>query len=350
MTGQALKQAFQKALRARIHSGWYSDKYFVRSQTVLKKENLHPEVVMQVFCKEEALLCGVEEAVFCIKNASLQPKKLKIYALRDGMRIKPWETVMHIVGDYTSFAHLETVYLGILARRTSVATAVRKAVDAASGRPILFFAARFDHFPEQPGDGYAAFIGGAKGVSTDANAAWVKGEQAFGTIPHALIAACEGDTVKASLIFDRQMPKSIQRIVLVDFENDCVKTSLAAARALGKRLWGVRLDTARELRDRSVRGRGKESYGVSAELVRKVRQALDREGFRWVRIVVSGGFNAERIRKFAAQRVPFDAVGIGSAFYKERIDFTADIVKVNGRPCAKVGRRFCPNPRLRKAG
>ena len=333
-----------------LRSGWYSDKYFVRSQAALKKENLHPKVVMQVFCKKEALLCGVEEAVLCLKKASLAPKKIKIYALKDGMRIKPWESVMHIVGDYTSFAHLETVYLGILARRTSVATAVRRVVDAASGRPLLFFSARFDHFLEQPGDGYAAFIGGAKGVSTEANTAWVKGRQAFGTLPHALIAACGGDTVNASLIFDRNMPRKIQRIVLVDFENDCVKTSLAVARALGKRLWGVRLDTARELRDRSVKGHSRESYGVSAELVRKVRQALDREGHRWVKIVVSGGFNEERIRKFIAQRVPFDAVGIGSAFYHERIDFTADIVKVNGRPCAKVGREYRPNHRLRKVG
>lgn len=333
-----------------IRSGWYSDKYFVRSRFLLEKENRHPEVVMQVFCKKESLLCGIEEAVACLRKGSPSPRRFRVYALKEGSLIQPWETVMHLVGDYTSFVHLETLYLGILTRRTSVATAVRRVVEACKRKPVLFFSARFDHYLNQPGDGYAAKLGGASGVSTDANTAWLGTEEAFGTIPHGLIAAFGGDTVKASLAFDRHIPPSIRRIVLVDFENDCVKTSLEVARALGKRLWGVRLDTSREIRDRSVKGRGPESYGVSPELVWNVRRALDRGGFRWVQIIVSGGFNIERITEFVRKKVPFDAVGIGSALYHERIEFTADIVKVNGKPCAKVGRAYRPNPRLKRVG
>lgn len=316
----------------------------------MERENRHPQVVMQVFCKKDALLCGISEAVACLKTGSRAPERFKVYGLREGDGVKPWESVMHIVGDYASFVHLETLYLGILARRTSVATAVRQVVRACPGKPVLFFSARFDHFLNQPGDGYAAKIGGASGFSTDANTEWLKDEEAFGTIPHGLIAAYGGDTVKASLAFDRYMPKPIKRIVLVDFENDCVQTSLAVARALGKRLWGIRLDTAREIRDRSVRGTGPKSFGVCPELVRNVRGALDREGYPWVRIIVSGGFNAERIRTFVRQRVPFDAVGIGSAFFHERIEFTADIVKVDGKPCAKVGRRYRANRRFKSLG
>ena len=255
---------------------------------------------------------------------------------------------MHLVGDYAAFAHLETLYLGILARRTAVATAVRRVMEAAKGKPIFFFSARFDHFGNQPGDGYAAQMGGVSGLSTDANTAWLRGIQSFGTIPHGLIACYGGDTSKASLAFDRTMPSSIKRIVLVDFENNCVKTSLAAAQALGKKLWGVRLDTAREIRDFSVKGRGANSYGVCPELVRNVRKALDQAGYSWVKIIVSGGFNVERVRSFVRQRVPFDAVGVGSSLFHERIDFTADIVKVSGKPCAKVGRRYRPNSRLKR--
>jgi nicotinate phosphoribosyltransferase len=303
---------------------------------------------MQVFCKKVALLCGVNEAAACLRVGSRQPGRFKIYALRDGDRIKPWESVMHVVGDYAAFAHLETLYLGILARRTALATSVRSVVQAADKKPVLFFSARFDHYSNQPGDGYAASVGGVAGLSTDANISWLKGRESFGTIPHGLIAAYNGDTVKASLRFDRYMPRSIQRIVLVDFENDCARTSVAVARALGKRLWGVRLDTAREIRDFSVKGRGPKSYGVSAELVWNVRRALDREGFSWVRIIVSGGFDAERVREFVRKRVPFDGVGVGSSFYHDRIDFTADIVKVDGRPCAKVGRQYRPNRRMKR--
>ena len=326
----------------KIRSGWYSDQYFVRSRTVLLREKFHPQVVMQIFCRKEAFLCGVNEAVACLRGGSFGRNPLKITALKEGVRLRPWETVMHLTGDYADFAHLETLYLGILARRTSIATAVRRVVEAAPGKPVLFFSARFDHFLNQPGDGYAAKLGGASAVSTEAGASWVPGEEAFGTLPHGLIAAFGGDTVKASLAFDRHMPRSIKRIVLVDFENDCVGTSLDVARVLGKRLWGVRLDTSRDIRDRSVMGRGLDSLGVCPELVRKVRRALDREGYRWVKVIVSGGFDAERIRQFVRMRVPFDGVGVGSAFYHDRIEFTADVVQVNGRPCAKVGRRFRP--------
>ena len=342
-------KSFRSSLPIRaIRAGFYSDKYLVRSRTILQKEEMHPEVVMQIFCKREALLCGVNETVACLRAGGGPRGRFKVYSLEEGARIRPWETAMHLLGDYSAFIHLETLYLGILARRTSIATAVRNAVEAAQGRPVLFFSARFDHFLNESGDGYAAKLGGASGVSTKANTAWAPGEQAFGTLPHGLIAAFGGDTVKASLAFDRHIPRPIRRIVLVDFENDCVKTSLEVARALREKLWGVRLDTSRDIRDRSVKGRRLESCGVSPELVWKVRNALDREGFRWVKLIVSGGFNAERVRDFVRRHVPFDAVGIGSAFFHERIEFTADIVKVNGKPCAKVGRSYRPNPRLKR--
>jgi nicotinate phosphoribosyltransferase len=198
----------------------------------------------------------------------------------------------------------------------------------------------------QTTDGYAAFISGALGVSTDAQAAWW-GEEGLGTIPHGLIAAYGGNTVAASLAFDKYMSDKIDRIVLVDFNNDCIGTSLKVARALGKRLWGVRFDTPEDLKDKSVtETKGKEAYGVCPELVFKGRKRLDEKGFNYVKIIISGGFDAERIKKFNQLNVPFDAVGVGSALMREKIDFTADIVKVNGKPFAKIGRKYNPNARL----
>jgi nicotinate phosphoribosyltransferase len=329
----------------KIKSGWYSDKYFVRTREVLLKDDHHPRVLMQIFTRQEGVVCGIDEAIAMLKLCADKPKKLIIRALHDGDKIRPMETVMTIEGDYPTFAHLETVYLGVVARRTGVATAVKEVVDAAGDKQVLFFPARFDHYSVQTGDGYAAFISGALGVSTDANAAWW-GAKGLGTVPHGLIAAYDGNTVAACMAFDRYMPRDIKRIALVDFENDSVKTSLEVARALGKRLWGVRLDTARDMRDVSVRGRNKESLGVCPELVRSVRKALDREGFDYVKIVISCGFNKEKIRNFVRRRVPFDAVGVGTALFKRKIDFTADIVMVNGRPGAKIGRKYNPNQRL----
>lgn len=344
--GKRLKPSVFNLPVEKIKSGWYSDKYFTRTKEVLQKSRLHPIVTMQVFCREPAIVCGIDESIAVFRFCSTHPEKIEIRALYDGDRVKPWESVMHITGDYAAFAHLETVYLGILARRTSVATAVRKVVEAAEGKQVLFFPARFDHYAVQTGDGYAAFISGALGVSTDANAAWW-GEKGIGTVPHGLIAAFNGNTVKAALAFDQCTPKSVKRVVLVDFENDCVKISLEVGRALGKRLWGVRLDTSGDLWDRSIKRHSMSNRGVCPELVRNVRRALDQAGFSWVKIVVSGGFTAERISKFIREKVPFDAVGVGTAFFREKIDFTADIVCVNGKNCAKVGRYCRPNRRLK---
>jgi len=344
--GIRLKPSIFNIPAKKIRSGWYSDKYFVRTRDILLKANHHPKALMQVFTRGDGIACGIDEAIAILRLCATNPKKLKIRALYDGDRMRKGETVMTVEGDYSTFAHLETVYLGVLARRSSIATAVKRVVETSAGKQVLFFPARFDHYAVQTGDGYAAFISGALGVSTDAQASWW-GVEGLGTVPHGLIAAYNGDTAKACLEFDKHIPKSIKRIALVDFQNDCVKTSLEVAGALGRKLWGVRLDTAGDVRDRSVRSRSRSSFGVCPELARNVRKALDENGFKRIKIVISSGFDAEKIKRFIRLKVPFDAVGVGSALFKERTDFTADIVKLNGKPCAKVGRTYKPNRRLK---
>jgi nicotinate phosphoribosyltransferase len=146
------------------------------------------------------------------------------------------------------------------------------------------------------------------------------------------------------------MPEHVRVISLVDFTNDCVGTSLAVARALGERLFGVRLDTSANLVDRSVIPQMGESdpRGVNPGLVWNVRRALDEEGFDHVRIVASGGFDSAKIRRFKDAGVPVDAYGVGSALINGRFDFTADIVRVAGREVAKVGRHYRANTRLER--
>jgi nicotinate phosphoribosyltransferase len=163
-----------------------------------------------------------------------------------------------------------------------------------------------------------------------------------------LIASYGGNTVLAATKFVENIDTDINVTVLVDFENDSVATALEVARALGPRLWGVRLDTSGQLVDRSLWGEmgDFDPRGVNERLVRKVREALDRDGFERVKIVVSGGFDVERIRVFEERGVPVDSYGIGSALIRGENDFTADIVMTDGRPAAKVGRRYRESPRL----
>jgi nicotinate phosphoribosyltransferase len=331
----------------KMREGYYTDVYFNHARETLLRDGRHPRVVMQVFQKQHAVLGGMDEAIAILKLCADDWDALTVHALHDGDEVAPWETVMAIEGDYTLFAHLETAYLGVLARRTLVSTNVRRVVEAARGKPILFFPARHDHHRVQTGDGYAAHVAGAIGVSTDAQASWWGG-RGIGTVPHALIAAYGGNTVLAATKFAESAAEDVNVVVLVDFENDSVRTSLEVARAMGDRLWGVRLDTSRTLVDRSLwHEMGDfDPRGVNERLVRKVRDALDENGFERVKIVVSGGFDVERIREFEAKNVPVDSYGVGSSLIRGDNDFTADIVLTDGLPSAKVGRSYRPNPRL----
>ncbi len=347
----------------KMRAGYYSDTYFNRAREILQRDGHHPRVKMQVFQRSRAVLCGIDEALAIVRlcSGSFDAggtwhdawSELDVRALHDGDEIAPFETVMSIEGDYAVFAHLETLYLGVLSRRTRIATNAREIVAAANGKEVLFFPARYDHHQMQTGDGYAAYISGALGVSTDANAEWW-GSRGMGTVPHALIAAYGGDTVLATQKFAEYIDPDVHVISLVDFDNDCVATSLAVARALGTRLWGVRLDTSGTLVDKSVIPQMGTftPTGVNAQLVRNVRDALDAEGFAAVKIVASGGFDAHKIQQFEEEDVPVDAYAVGSAFFEGtgRFDFTADIVALERggvwSVCPKVGRPERPNPRL----
>lgn len=338
----------------KMREGYYTDAYFNHTRAALLADARHPHVVMQVFQKQQAMLGGMDEAIAILRLCSHDWEALTVHALHDGDLIEPWETVMTIEGDYTHFAHLETVYLGVLARRTLISTNTARVLEAAGGKPIIFMPARHDHHRVQTGDGYAAYVAGAVlgveiGVTSDAQASWWGG-RGVGTVPHALIAAYGGNTVLAATKFAEWAPDEFHITVLVDFENDSVRTALEVARALGPRLWGVRLDTSSQLVDRCLwETMGDfDPRGVNERLVHEVRDALDSGGFEQVRIVVSGGLTAEKIRRFEHEGVPVDAYGVGSSLIRGENDFTADVVLADGRPVAKVGRRFRPSERLER--
>jgi nicotinate phosphoribosyltransferase len=350
-----LDPAIFRLPEVRIREGYYSDAYFNFTKELLEATGHRPRVLMQVFQKRESLLGGIDEAVAvlkrcagCYRGGQWVPgwDGLEVHALFEADAIAPHETVMTIEGDYALFAHLETVYLGALARRTLVMRNVRAVVEAAGGKDILFMPARHDHWLVQTGDGWAAHEAGAIGVSTDANASWWGG-RGVGTVPHALIAAYGGDTVAAARAFAGRYATTTNVTVLVDFENDSTRTAVEVADALGDGLWGVRLDTSESIVDQALAPQHGPP-GVSPELVGLVRAALDDAGHQRVKIVVSGGFTAEKIAAFEEAGVAVDAYGVGSSLVRGSNDFTADVVQVDGRPCAKVGREHRPNARLER--
>lgn len=361
----------------RMRTGWYADRYFVRTANTVAFDGRDPVVRMQVFAKNHGIVAGVYEVLRMLQTQLAEhPYTGRRYDIRDfaiatlmeGDRLAPYEPAMHITGPYVAFAHLETDYLGVLARRSLVATNVRRVIDAAHGKPVIFMGARHDDWRVQTPDGYAARVGGAGSVSSDAGGAWW-GASGVGTMPHAMIAAYGGDTVAATLAFTRYCQAhepDVHVVALVDYRNDVVREALAVARAMQATfgpgtLAGVRVDTSERLVDASLEAdaaaRGREGLsGVNPELVRRLRAALDGAGFPDVGIIVSGGFTPAKIGRFEAEGVPVAGYGIGSSLLGHNegeeegllndFDFTADIVAVDGRSESKAGRGYLPNERL----
>ena len=333
--------------------------------------------------------------------------RLEVWAVQEGDKVEyggdPEEVapVLRVRGPYRFFANLETTTLGVLTRASRVATNCYNLLVAANGKPVLFFPARYDLPETQAIDGYAYQLAVqvynrdhgtnvAPFISTDAQGAWWGGKGG-GTIPHAAIASFLGDTPATTLAFAEIMPPELPRIALTDFHNDNVRESLAVLAAMFARyrelkesgndaeaekfrLFGVRLDTSNALRDVSVPYTGDpgEDLGVTPRLVQNVRAALDSASESWdlpeawrepardfcraVKIVVSGGFDVEKIARFESGNVPVDVYAVGSAAFDNHgptlTDFTADVVRIylNGEwvPMAKVGRRPGQNPSLHR--
>jgi nicotinate phosphoribosyltransferase len=376
------------------------------------------EVEMQWFTRRPGttIVVGVDKALAMLRHCSgyYQAEnfietgdKLEVWATQDGETVRSdgnplnVQPVLKVRGRYRDFALLETATLGILTRASRIATNVYETLVAANGKPVLFFPARFDLHEVQAADGYAYNIAIERFnldygnllrpyVSTDAQGDWWGG-YGGGTVAHAAIASFLGDTAEAMLMFSHTMPAAIPRIALVDFNNDSVHDTLATLDAMFTRyktlcdagepeeaakyrLYGVRLDTSASLRDASVPPLGDPALdlGVNPRLVFNVRQALDAAWERWnlpatwrergqdfcksVKIVVSGGFNPEKIRRFEKLSVPVDIYAVGSGLFSNNgptvTDYTADVVrvKINGDwvDMAKIGRKPLENPALER--
>ncbi|PON15451.1 nicotinate phosphoribosyltransferase [Candidatus Entotheonella serta] len=419
----------------RMRRGWYSDHYFNNMTSILSTlagENYrfegqcpelteqgvdvanidvgNLEVDMQYFTRREpfSIVAGVDHAlaIFKLCTGYVNDRgefintydRLEIDTVHDGEKVVPWEPVIRVRGRYRDFAVLETPTLGALARRTRIATNVYQTLKAANGKPILFFPARFDIHEAQPGDGYAYRIAvevwnqdqhGNLGtfISTEAQGDWW-GEKGGGTVAHAYLLCFLRDTAEAILQFARVIPADVNRVVLVDVNNDCVGDSVKTAIAMFQRyrelidanrpdeaaryvLFGVRPDTSGNMIDQSVvpLGDPKLDCGVNPRLVYNIRQALDeladtldlptswleraRQYFRRIQIVATGGFNPHRIAQFEAMGVPVNIYGVGSYLFEgENNDFTSDVVRVKIEDqwydMAKVGRQARHNPNMQR--
>jgi nicotinate phosphoribosyltransferase len=333
----------------RIEKGYYTANYFLKTRSII--ENFIPDqvVTMQFFqWQDNLVLCGIDEVIALIHTFAKFPETLIIEALDDGDIIQGKEPVLRITGKYEYFGYLESVIDGILSRRCSVATNSKDAIDAANGKAVFAMADRQDDYHSQVGDGYASYVAGIEKISTDAQGTWWGGK-GMGTMPHALIQMCEGDIVKAATLYHQQFPNE-KITALVDYHNDVITESLKVANQFKEKLGAVRVDTSSSLIDKYFEGKDLSSFdakGVNPPLIIALRKALDENGFHHVKIIVSSGFNPEKIKHFEAMKAPVDLYGVGLYLVTLRTNFSGDLVMLNGKKQAKFGRSLIESTRLK---
>ena len=335
----------------RLGDGFFAANYFLKSNVIVKEFAPNHIVTMQWFQRsDDAMVCGLDESIALIHTFAKHPETLIIEALNDGDLIKANEPVLKVTGKYEYFGFLESMIDGILARRSSVATNVYRVVRELNGIDIFSMADRQDEYNTQIGDGYATYVAGIRKVSTDAQGLWWGGH-GVGTMPHALIQICGGDILKASDIYHKAYPDE-QVTALIDYHNDVVRDSLKLAKHLGKTLKAVRVDTSKSLIDHYFDDKDTSSFdahGVCKELIFALREELDKNGFDYVKIIVSSSFTAEKIKEWVKLKVPVDTFGVGTAFVNNTTcGFTGDLVMLDGKNEAKEGRVNISSSRLKK--
>lgn len=307
-----------------IKKGRLTDIYFERTEKILKKLGKNPVVKAEVFLKgfpknyNWGILAGIEEAIKLLSGVN----RISIRCMPEGTVFRDFQPVMVIEGSYLDFGIYETAILGFLCQASGIATKAARCKIAAGERSLYSFGARRIHPAVTPLIERSAFIGGADGVSTTLGAKLIN-QEPVGTIPHALILII-GDTVEATRAFNEVIEPEIKRISLIDTFCDEKFEAVRVAESLGKKLFGVRLDTPSSRR------------GNFKKILEEVRWELDIRGFDKVKLVVSGGINEDDILKL---KDIVDAFGVGTAISGAQVmDFSLDIVEIEGKKVSKRGK------------
>lgn len=312
----------------------YIAQYFKKTEKIIKEKLSDSIVVLQFFQRQdESVLSGINESLEFLKE-NTDTTKYEILYLKEGSTINSKDVVLQLKGNYSEFGVYEGVIDGILSRATSLATNSRKVIDSVNGKKVIFMGDRSDHYSNQERDGYSISIGGITTQVTDAHVSKHDGV-AVGTMPHALIQMFEGDLIKALKAYHEVFPKE-KLVALVDFNNDVIGDSIKAFKEFGDLLEAVRVDTSIALSDEMFLNN--EEYGVTPNMVKKLRLALDEAGATNVKIIVSSGFNVKKIKLFESESAPVDIYGVGASLLQIKNTFTADAVEIDGKDISKVGR------------
>lgn len=334
----------------KIKTGDYSAKYFLVSQKILEQQNSNNTSLLRfTHFNNNVVVAGVEEVLQLIKFALPEDsyKKIKIYYVEDGTITNAYDPILAIEGDYKIFGFLENIIDGILSRRSSVATNAYNIINLVGPEKIIYMADRTDDYLMQPYDGYSAYIGGVRKFVTNESVRFLKESnindiEVLGTIPHALIQQHNGNLSETLKSFMNVFPNG-SVIGLIDFHNDCLFEIEELRKNNIEKLDYVRIDTSKKLIDKSLQhiyklSKDESLYGVNKYLIQKVRNKLDELGYEKTKIIISSSINLDMIRNYEFDKTPIDVYGVGKSFINININYTGDLIKLNGQYLSKEGR------------
>ena len=315
---------FNSATDAEILRADVADSYFHRTMHILRARGLedtpvHAELAYKTSDPHKwFVVAGLDEVAYLLDGVDVDAR-----AVPEGTICRPHEPILTLSGPYGAFAEHETAILGLLCQASGVATGAARCRLAAGEKPVISFGARRMHPAVTPMIERAAYLGGCDMVAVDL-AVERLGIPATGTTPHALVLIL-GSTAEAARAFDEVMEPEVPRTIIIDTFEDEKFGALIAARAIRDSIYAIRMDTPGNRR------------GDFLDLMREVRWELDRNGFEHVKIFASGGIDVEYILHL---NPVCDAYGVGGAIADApMIDYSLDLVEVNGEDRSKRGKR-----------
>ncbi len=314
---------FHIATEAEIKSGKITDVYFTHTVKILKEKGIKSRATAEVMLKgfppdwSWGVLAGIEELAYLLEGLPIN-----VYSMEEGSLFQPFQPLVVLEGRYLDYAIYETPLLGILCQASGIATKASRCKKAAADKPVISFGARRMHPALAPMIERNAFIGGCDGVAVVKSGELI-GEVPRGTIPHSLILMM-GDPVEVMQAFHQLIDPAVKRIALIDTFSDEKLGAIKIAQAMGDDLFAVRLDTPSSRR------------GDMLQILEEVRWELDYRGFNRIKLFVSGGLDECKISRLNKAA---DAYGVGTSISNAPVvNFSFDIVEIDGQPLAKKGK------------
>lgn len=321
----------------KIKKAFYTAIYLTKTKKIIISNKLHNHTILRYthLNKNSIFVCGINH---CIEILKQYKGDFHVYGIKDGSLVKPGQPILVISGDYSCVVETESVLDGVLSRESSICNKVKKILQLIKPSQLIYMGDRSDIYLTQPFDGYAAYIAGMRIFTTNAQASLLSDNKikVVGTMPHALIHQFNGNLSKALWAYHRTYPNE-KLSALVDYHNDVINEIKKIDKKLYPLISSIRIDTSCSVCDKSLPN-NKNNFGVSPKLVLKARQTLNDLGLKNVKIIVSSGFDYEKIKFFIENKIPVDKYGVGSWINKVDVNVTCDLVYLNQKKQAKFNR------------